>query len=496
MQSRKRPRFSPLCTRGLALTLLAFGVPVPIVSSSAQAQLPSPRVWMGPIRAHKDAIGGRLLAEKFDEAVRERLKRSAVLDTTDQGNIGPVVAGSADPRVQQAERLRVAGKQSLAKGDADLARKQLEAAVERYEEGLASITKIEAILEALGYLGVASIAAGYDDDAKDYFKRVIALAPDAQPLDKAKFLYSKTMKKLLRKKRGTLKIRTVPKGAIVRVDGVELGASPVKVSKLVRGYHYIQVEDADGGLAAKKIKVKGGKTKRVTLETSQDVGPTPIEEVDAGSIAALEIMARSNQIDAIYRGLCEQIAAKTRARYVVEGHIAAEGNGFVFTGFIYGTEEKQVAAFDRFTFRAELASGIVQSSKFVDALEAAVKAFPFDKVVVGGKVVATRPPKPPSPALTRRATQTVAAKPSPPDDSQKSTANLVKSTQPDRAAVDPWAKPKDVVDDALPPEEEHWYGKWWVWTAASAVVAGAAVGGYLLIDPGAPNGRFDAEVRW
>jgi hypothetical protein len=213
-------------------------------------------------------------------------------------------------------------------------------------------------------------------------------------------------------------------------------------------------------------------------------------------MAALELMARNNQVDAIYRGLCEQIAQKQRARFVVEGHIAAEGNGFVFTGFIYGTDEKQVAAFDRFTFRAELASGIVQASKFVDALEAAVKAFPFDKVVVGGKLVAKQPTPPPPPDITPDRRETVAVKPPPTQEPKQSGANLVASSRPDRAPVDPWAKPKNVVDDALPPEEEHWYGKWWVWTAASAVVAGAAVGGYLLIDPGAPNGRFDAEVRW
>jgi hypothetical protein len=447
-------------------------------------------------------VGGRLLAEKFNEAVLNRLKRSPILEMTSEGIIGPVVAGSADPRVEQAERLRVAGKGSLANGDAELARKQLEAALDRYEAGLASVRKMEAVLEALGYLGVASIAGGYDADAKDYFKRVVALAPDAQPLDeypdKAKKLYLKVRTKLLRKKRGSLKISTPTKGALVKVDGVDVGKTPVTVRKLVRGYHYIQVEDEDGALAAKRVKVKGGKTKRVKLEPSDEVGPKPIKPVDAGVEAALVEMARNYQVGSTFRGLCEQIAKQTRARFVVEGHIAAEGNGFVFTGFIYGTEEKQVAAFDRFKFRADLASALVQSSKFVDALEAAVKSFPFDKVVVGGKV-ASKPLAPPkqTTVVVDRRTSTPETNRAPDKAAPKASgADVVASTRPDRAPVDPWAKPKAVVDDAPPPEEEHWYGKWWVWTAASAVIAGAAVGTYLYIDPNAPNGRFDAEVRW
>jgi len=503
MQSRKRPLSATLLAGGLAMMQLLFGVPLPTAVPSAQAQLPSPRVWVSTITAHKDAVGGRLLAEKFNEAVVNRLKRSPVLETTSEGNIGPIVAGSADPRVEQAERLRVAGKGSLAKGDAELARKQLEAALERYEAGLASVRKMEAVLEALGYLGVASIAGGYDADAKDYFKRVVALAPDAQPLDeypeKAKALYLKVRSKLLRKKRGSLKISTPTKGALVKVDGVEVGKTPVKVRKLVRGYHYVQVEGEEGALAAKRVKVKGGKTKRVKLSPSDEVGPEPIKPVDPGIEAALVGMARNYQIDATFRGICEQIAKQTRARFVVEGHIAAEGNGFVFTGFIYGAEEKQVAAFDRFKFRADLASALVQSSKFVDALEAAVKAFPFDKVVVGGKVASKplAPPKQPTVVTPRRERERPKTDPGDPAKEAAPTgANVVASTRPDRAPVDPWAKPKAVVDDAPPPEEEHWYGKWWVWTAASAVVAGAAVGTYLFIDPNAPNGRFDAEVRW
>ena len=502
MQSRKRPLGANLLAGCLALMQFLFGVPLPSIVSSAQAQLPSPRVWISTISAEKDAVGGRLLAEKFNEAVQKRLKRSPVLELTSQGNIGPVVAGSADPRVEQAERLRVAGKESLKGGDADLARKQLEAALLRYEAGLPSVRKMEAVLEALGFLGVASIAGGYDADAKDYFKRVVTLAPDAQPLDeypeKAKKLYEKVRKKLLKKKRGTLRISTPTKGALVKVDGIEVGKTPVTVRKLVRGYHYVQVEDADGALAAKRVKVKGGKSKRVKLVPSQEVGPAPIKPVDAGVEAALVGMARNYQVDATYRGLCEQIAKQTRARFVVEGHIAAEGNGFVFTGFIYGTDEKQVAAFDRFKFRADLASALVQSSKFVDALEEAVKEFPFHMVVVGGKV-ASRPLAPPKPVVEPRKRDPEPVKAPREVREEKrpaSGANVVASSRPDRAPVDAWAKPKAVVDDTPPPEEEQWYQKWWVWTAASAVVVGAGVGTYLLVDPNAPNGRFDAEVRW
>ncbi|MCA9527999.1 MAG: hypothetical protein KC549_17045, partial [Myxococcales bacterium] len=157
----------------VAVLVLASQVLLP--AREARAQLPEPRLWLAPMQAD-DVPGARLLSEKFDEAVRRQLERSQKLDLTDKARTASVTAGESDPRVEQAENLRVAGKAAYAAGDAPGAQQKLQAALKLYEEGLASINKLEAVAETLAFLGAAAIRQQFDADAKDYFNRLIAMA--------------------------------------------------------------------------------------------------------------------------------------------------------------------------------------------------------------------------------------------------------------------------------------------------------------------------------
>ena len=182
---------------------LAVLLGVPSVSYVTQAEGLKPRVWIGPIKARDGVAGAGLLAEKFDEVARSQLRRSKKVETSDQGGMGPVAAGETDPRLEKAERFSVAAKAAYAAGKKDVAFKQLKAALELFEAGLASIKKIDPLLATLGYLGAAAFDLGYEGDARDYLT-VIAMLPDAEPLDEysegAKE-YFKKVQKVARKKR-------------------------------------------------------------------------------------------------------------------------------------------------------------------------------------------------------------------------------------------------------------------------------------------------------
>ena len=466
---------------GLGALQVTFGIPLLAPISAAQAQVPPPRVWLGPLKT-EDVPGVGLLSEKFDEATRKQLNRSTKVETTDKAKVAQVTAGEADPRVEQAATLRVAGKEAYAAKKYKDAAQKLSAALALYEEGLASISKVEVIAETLGYLGAVSIAQGFDADAKDYFRRVVALVPDAEPLDEfsedAKASFQKHKKKLLKKKRGTLSITSDPPGAVVRVDGLEKGKTPLKVKDLVRGDHYVQVSHDEAGLGAQRVRVKGGKTKDVTISLSKSVGPEPAQKADAAVVAQVTALAKEGDLGEQFREKADAIATQTRADYVVVGHIAPRSNNFVLTAYIYGTKEKQVAAFDEFKFRADLSSVFVQAAAFATAIEAAANKFPFDKVVVGGIVVAKAPAPPKDPPPAREPDPPPAEKPP----ERKPVADNVEPV--------PVNPPDDDDDDA-------WYASWWLWTLVGvAVIGGTAYGGYLLVKDEGSSSTFDAEVRW
>ncbi len=470
----------------LAILQVLFGVPWGV----AMAQTPPPRVWLGPIEVDKSAgMGATILTEKFDEAARTRLKSSKVLESTEVQGVGPVSAGEADPRVEQAERLRVAGQEAFAAKEHEKALEQLGAALELYEEGLASVNKIDAIMTTMGYLGAAAVELGFDGDAKDYFKRVIALAPDAEPFDDyseaAKKLFNKTRKRLQKKKKGGLEVRTEPPGAVVTVDGVEQGTSPVTVKGLLRGYHYVQARHESAGLAATRAKVKGGKTKKLDLALATEVGPEPVAKADPVVVAKLLELARAAEFKQEFEDAARAIAGQTRADYVVATQVRPQGNGFVLQAYLYGMKEKQVAALDELKFRAHLGSVRVQAVALIEALEKAAKDFPFHLVPKGepkARVAVVPPPPDPKPEPEPEV--------APPPDLPP-----MPGEEPIGGGLDdePWKKAE------VPPEDDDdpWYGAWWVWTlAGAAVIGGTAYGGYVLLQEETPSGSFDATVEW
>lgn len=476
----------------LVAAQVVFGLPL-MPLGEAQAQLPKPHVWIAPLTA-TDVPGASLLSEKFDDAVRRQLKRSNALVLTDTVKNTSVSAGEEDPRVAQAELLRVSGQEALAKGDAATATKSLTAALKLYEEGLASIQKLEAVGTTLAFLADAAIAQDFGGDAKDYLKRLAAILGDGELPDglqgKTRAMYDKVRAKLLRKKRGVLKITTTPPGATVRLDGVSRGKTPLTIKDLVRGEHYVQVAHPEAGLGAQRVRVKGGKTKEAVIALSTELGPGPAQTADAKVASELIERARKGTLDQTFRDQAEAIAAQVRANYVVVGHIAAEGNGFVLTAYLYGTEEKQTAAFDRFKFRADLSSVFVQAANYATAIEKAVTNFPFDRVVHGSLVAATTPRPPP---VRRQTPPTAAPRPAPktrePTPEELALAGPLPDEPMDLTGTRRTVEPKNDDDDP-------WYGAWWLWTIVGvAVVGGTAYGGYLLLEDEDQSG-FRGEVQW
>ncbi|MEE2789781.1 MAG: PEGA domain-containing protein [Myxococcota bacterium] len=500
MASKQHPVVTGLVC-SLVVAQLFFGVPIVAPTSLAQAQSPKPKVWMAPIQAQKGVSGAGLLARKFDEVTRTQLSKSQKVEMAGTRKVVSITAGESDPRVEEAERLRVAGKEAYQRKEYKIAFDQLKAALDRYEAALASVNKFEVIIETLGYLGATSIDLDLDGNAKEFFQQVVSTMPDAEPLDeyspKAKKAFAKIRKKLLRKKRGTLKIVTDPPGAVVKIDGEEKGKSPVIVKGLVRGYHFIQSAHPEAGLAAKKVRVKGRKRATINLALSTNVGPTPPKKAPPEAVDALVSGVTENRLDVTFRAAARDIARDTQSNYVVVGIVEADGNGFVMVPYLYGASEEQVVPLGQLKFEANLASALVQAASFAKAVEAAVMEFPADQALVGRTfrkqkrvapaVVAPQPrPSRQVTAETRRPTQT--------DNQQASRPSRSSSARSS-------SLPPQVVEtlDDRPPRRRgtRWYKSWWFWTITGTVVAaGAGVGGYFLFRDDPKDDEFNLMVGW
>ena len=452
---------------------------------AAPAQTPPPRTWLAPLGAEA-GTGAGMISEKFDEATRTELRKSRRVEL--RGDVRPATPnspGGGDPRVDQAENLRTAAKASFAKKDYDTALKQLQGALAFYEEGIASVNKLEAVTETLGYLGACSLSLGFDDDAKDYFQRVLAIMPDAAPLDdypvQSVELFEKLKKQAAKKKKATVVVRTEPAGAMVKIDGQERGNSPVTVSDLARGEHYIQAYQEQAGLAGTKVDLKGGKSETVDLKLSTTVGPEPSEPVDPALVRELARMAADGKLGAPFREKADRVGELTKAHCLVVGHVEAQGNGYVLAAYVYSTEQKQTAALDEARFRADLSSVNVQADTFAHAVEDACNKFPYDKIVVGGVVARTAPP-PPAP---------VSAAPEPPP--APATEAPKRRPLPEAVTLDSG----DSLENNDKDDGAAWYDHWWVYgTAGVLVVGGAVAAGVLFTQDEPKSNQIDAKVSW
>ena len=451
-------------------------------ATTVAAQTPPPRTWLAPLGAEAGP-GAGMISEKFDEATRQELRKSKRVEL--RGDAKPAAASGAvgsggDIRVDQAENLRTAGKAAFAKKDFEGALKQLQGALAFYEESIASVNRLEAVLETLGYLGACSLSLGYDDDAKDYFNRVLAIMPDAAPLDdypvQSIELFEKLKKQQAKKKKGALTVKTDPPGAMVKIDGTERGVSPVTVADLARGEHYVQASQETAGLAGIKVEVKGGKGETLELKLSTTVGPAPSQPVDPALVRDVAKMAAEGKLGAAFRERADQIAELTKAQCLVVGHVEGQGNGYVLAAYIYSPEQKQVAALDESRFRADLSSVNVQATQFAHALEEACNKFPYEKIVVGGVVVAKEPP-PAAPPPSAPAPEPKPRRPLP----AAITLETGDSLEND-----------EDEDDGTP-----WYKEWWVWTVAGAAIIGGGVAAGFAFAPEDTNStKVDAEVKW
>ena len=160
---------------------------------------------------------------------------------------------------------------------------------------------------------------------------------------------------------------SVPSGALVKLNGVEKGKTPLTLKRLVRGYHYVQLQKDDAGLAAAKVRVKSKRTAKTRLKLSTNVGPEAPGKADPEMVRLLARAVHENRLDDQFKSAAA-IGKTTRCDYVVVGSVEGEGNAFVLNAFIYGLGAAGHRS-GRFKFRASLASALIRRQRLRKRLQ-------------------------------------------------------------------------------------------------------------------------------
>ena len=495
--------------------------------------LPLPRVFVVPPsgdgQKQTEQIGKRLTS-----SLKEYLKKSKRLKLED----GKAKRrASKDGKLMEAESLKVSSIDLYKAGKFNEAQTGLVSSISGFQKSVASIRDMKSVYQALYYAAAASLALEYDDDAKDYFRQLAAIAPEGdfevQVDAKVKKKYLRERKRLLKKKKGALSIETTPAGAKVWVNGIERCVSPCEVKDLPRGKHYIWVEKVGVGKAGSVKKVKAGWSSPVKYNLVAPKKSKSNELVPKELLDQLQAKLSEGKVDGQLKETLDQIAEDQEVGYTVFMYILTEKRNVKLFSFVYDFNEKRAVAIDPYYFKTNFSATRITAMKMVKKVEALVKVFPEDKnidglypplvdalakakgkkdvVVASTSNIATTPPVPPvtpvPPIIPPKANVKTKAEVAKVDTKSKTEVPKTNPLTPPKVK-DFKAPPKEKAKSTilLPPPKAPLTKKDddggvlkspWFWTGVSTLlVAGTVTGTYLLLDSSNEQKNYQSKVVW
>lgn len=500
-----------------------------LLPALAAAQDATPRVYVIPAQAIGDensSLGG------IDAAILNAVGDNPILVLT------PALAAEGGDLDALATKYKEAAK--LVDEDPERAIIALKPILEGYEAAAAQLEDFEPYLQAKASLSAAYFNAGYEDEYVEEAKQIAALRTNWAPKnipDDVKAEIESAQAKTKKAAPGTLKITASETGFSVRVDGIEQPAG--KPISLFPGAHLVVVTAPGKNSYSEKVKISSGATAQVNAAlTATSEGPSALEKAPAPPKELIALLKKGT-VDGPVRKQISAFGEKQKAQLVVLVLVARDAGKYRANAYAIRVKDSAMVELSAPAYTPAPASALTAPGG--DIVGALVKAtFDFSKA----KAV------PPSPALviapkgkpvvagagsevagTRVEPYTIeiaglvvdSELKAPPD----ARGSLNVEDAPARytwfgvmpsgfggftgAAYGGGAGGRTVVGGASPTENpgfggpvdggtprepitwDSLKGKWWFWTAAGVVGAGAlGAGGYAIFRPRG----LETEIVW
>jgi hypothetical protein len=274
---------------------------------------------------------GQRAATRIDAALSQAVGRSEQLRP-----IQPARVMSGDPKTREEETLERA-RAALADGrrayDAlalDDAIARLGQSVSLYQQTGPLLGDLAELQVALTYLGAALTLRGSADEGESTFVELLTLNPGA-PLEgfppTVERVYERASGRVEGATTGSVEVYSTPPYAAVYVDGRFEGVTPLTVSELVAGTHYVRIEKTGYTVHGAPLEVAPGQ--RITSQTRlRDIKRGP-ELRDLTARAAMEVEAEG--MGGALRTLARELIADT----LVFVAVTQSGTDATLTGAVF-----------------------------------------------------------------------------------------------------------------------------------------------------------------
>jgi hypothetical protein len=301
--------------------------------------------------------------------------------------------GGVNAAIAAARKKYTSGIGLLEAGNHEKAADALQKAVDQMKENIGDLKNFDILSDALSKLARAYFEAGYDFDARKRMKEFAHLKPETS-LDPKKYpkelrdIYQREAKKVDKGGTGTLKITSNVEGAEVFIDGKKKGATPVDVTDVGFGYHYLVVKSPSGGTWSQQLQVRArGATQeyKVELGSAAQEARAKKEEASQGEMPAFYTELQSAIGDGNFgRDLhpyLEELTKRTGANYIAWVVMIKGDTSYQATPFVYRVEDGLMVQAEQVSFNYELSNLMVGVNDLSTHLIETVETMPEEKAV-------------------------------------------------------------------------------------------------------------------
>ena len=512
--------------------LWALGASLVVVICALPVAAEAARVGIFPIQSTQRGINEQeleALSQKLVAAITAKPGIEIVRKYPFVGGRTPGDVNALARRVLAPVKRKLAiGRKHLDAGRFEQAVRQFQTAIRDSGAAIRLPGSFALAARALALVAMAHLHMGRNGEAENELIALATTNPTPLPLEVRKFpamrfRYKRARNRAVKFATGSIKVQGTP-AAKVFVDGREVGTSPVTVSRLPRGIHFVRVYARGFVPGGQSMRVVAG----AVTEMSYKLPPAPVGT--HGLSKSRQTLASAVMIlsftGAQRAAAARTIGIKTNVRWILTGNLRKASTAHILVPVLIDTQTGKYVRLDEVQLDAGLLDVDTPMSQVVKTALAkmpgggaspapSVAATPAPSVATptaatGGPRIggAPRPPATPQPAATPKPRVATAAgtgaagaatagptigaspkatpKPAPKATPKPSLAPSVKprtvavrSPEPRRIRVTPGPAPGTPV----PPRSRSVLKKWWFWTIIGAALAGGGTAGYLLLRP-------------
>lgn len=275
---------------------------------------------------------GQRAAAVADAVLRTRAEKAKSLRL-----IEPARVLSGDPRTREEETLERAraafadGRRAYDALNLDEAIARLGQAVNLYQQTGPMIGDAAELRNALVYLGAALTLRGSPDEGESTFAELLTIDPNFQlsgfppAVEKA---FESALKRVEKSPNGSVEIYSTPPYAAVYLDGGFVGVTPVTLTDVLAGTHYLRIEKV--GYTVHGAPLEISPNQKITSQTRLPSMKKGVELRDVTARCTDEVVAPEGMGGSL-RSLARMLVADT----LVFVAVTQSGNDATFTGGVF-----------------------------------------------------------------------------------------------------------------------------------------------------------------